>query len=198
MNNINILGNKQQNTINHKQIKAIGNNVINFWRLSHDNIITFGSNFKCNNIKIVIKGSNNKLIIHDNVRFTGHILIVGNNRTISIGENTTVQGAYILSRDADVFIGNNCMLSREIEIRSTDVHKIYDINTGEQLNHAKDVNIGEHCWIAARAIISKGTTIPNGCIVGASSFLNKTYPEENCIIAGIPGKIVKRNIRWER
>ncbi|HGC2240870.1 TPA: hypothetical protein ACIX70_005056, partial [Escherichia coli] len=53
----------------------------------------------------------------------------------------------------------------------------YDINTGNQVNHAKDINMGEYYWIVARAILSKGAIIPNGIIMGASSFLNKAYLE---------------------
>lgn len=37
--------------------------------------------------------------------------------------------------------------------------------------------MGEYYWIVARAILSKGAIIPNGCIMGASSFLNKAYSE---------------------
>lgn len=37
--------------------------------------------------------------------------------------------------------------------------------------------MGEYYWIVARAILSKGAIIPNGCIMGTSSFLNKAYLE---------------------
>ena len=57
--------------------------------------------------------------------------------------------------------------------------------------------MGEYYWIVARAILSKGAIIPNGCIMGASSFLNKAYLEWVHITAVISRKIVKRNIRWK-
>jgi len=198
MKNIIVNGNFSENEIVSSKIEALGNNQIKFWKKSSGNIVIFGNSFYCNNLNIVFKGSNNKLIIGDNVKFTGHILIVGSNRTVQIGNDTTAQGVYILSRDADVTIGNNCMFSREIEIRSTDVHKIYDLATGDRLNLARDINIGNNVWIAARAIISKGAIIPDGCVIGASSFVNKAFNIQNCIIAGIPAKIIKENIRWER
>lgn len=198
MKNIKITGNVSANTIQHLDFDAIGDNQINFWRQSSGNLIDFSANFYCNSLKIVIKGHNNKLIFGDDVKFTGHILIVGSNRIVEIGKNTTAQGVYILSRDEDVSIGSDCMFSREIEIRSTDVHKIYDINTGERLNPAKKIMIGDHVWIAVRVIISKGSVIPSGCVVGASSFVNKEFTIPNSIIAGTPAKVVKQNIRWER
>lgn len=175
-----------------------GNNAINFWRRSGRNTIEIGDNFTCNNVKITFKGNGSKLIIGNNVRITADILIVGDNRTVIIGDNTTMQGVYILSRQTDVRIGANCMFSREIEVRSTDVHKIYDLESGEQINLPGDVAIGDSVWVAARAFISKGASIPNGCVVGGGSFVNKAFDVENAIIAGSPAKIVKRNIRWER
>lgn len=168
--NIKIAGNVAENIIDYNEFEAVEEN--HFWRKSSGNFVVFGNNFYCNSLKIVFKG-NNKLIIGDNVKFTGHILIVGSNRTVEIGNETTAQGVYILSRDEDVSIGKDCMFSREIEIRSTDVHKIYDLTTGERLNLAKKITIGDHVWVAARVIISKGTIIPNGCVVGAASFVNK-------------------------
>ncbi|WP_160868280.1 acyltransferase [Pantoea sp. Taur] len=198
MKNIKITGNEGENTISAQEVNAVGENQFNFWRNSSGNTINIGANFYCNNLKIVFKGNNNSLIIGDNVKFTGHILVVGSNRRVIIGNNTTTQGVYILSRDENVTIGENCMFSREIEIRSTDVHKIYDLTTNERVNPAREIIIGNNVWVAARVIISKGATIPNGCVIGASSFVNKAFTEDNTIIAGTPAKVVKRNIRWER
>lgn len=125
-------------------------------------------------------------------------MIVGDNREVIIGDNSTSGSTYILSRHANVYIGQDCMLSREIEIRSSDVHKIYDKDTNKRINHASDVIIADNVWIAARFIISKGSTIPKGSVIGAASFVNKMFNEEHCVIAGSPAKVVKRNIRWER
>lgn len=196
--NIKITGNISENVIDHNEFEAVGENQIKFWRRSCGNKIVFGNNFYCNGLKIVFKGNNNNLIVGDNVKFTGHILIVGSNRRVEIGSDTTAQGVYILSRDEDVSIGKDCMFSREIKIRSTDVHKIYDLTTSERLNLAKKIMIGDHVWVAARVIISKGTIIPDGCVVGAASFVNKEFSIPNSIITGTPAKIVKENIRWER
>ncbi len=195
---IKIIGNKVGNSVEMSEGEFKGENQINFWRTSFNNEITIGGGCVFNGVKIVFKGNGNKLIIGANVRWTGHILIVGNNRIVTIGSDTTAQGVYVLSRDEDVEIGERCMLSREIEIRSTDVHKIYDLETNEHLNKAKKITIGNDVWIAARVIVSKGAVIPNNSVVGASSFVNKEFYESNVVIAGSPAKIVKKGVRWER
>ncbi|MDG9730413.1 acyltransferase [Ignatzschineria sp. RMDPL8A] len=196
--NFKIKGNISDNHFSVSTIETKGLNEIHFWRKSENNTLIIEEGCSFNKLKIVFKGNNNKLIIGANVRWTGHILVVGNNRLVTIGEGTTAQGVYILSRDEDVIIGKNCMFSREIEIRSTDVHKIYDLDTGERINPAKKVIIGDNVWIGARVIVSKGANIPNGCVIGASSFVNKKFETCNVIIAGTPAKVVKNNIIWER
>ena len=188
-----------RNKVTHgKGFVSKGLCTIDFWRESSGNTIIFGNNFEAKNLIIRFKGNNSKLIIGDDVKWSGYILIVGNNREVIIGNNSTSKEVYILARDADVTIGHDCMLSRQIEIRSSDVHKIYNLDTRERMNKASNVTIGNSVWIAAKATISKGAVIQNGCVVGAASFVNKAFTEENVVIAGSPAKIVKRNIYWER
>lgn len=167
--------------------------------LGKDNSISIRDGVCLNNVDITIKGNNNVLIIEENVRWTGRIIIVGANRTIKIGARTTAQGCYILSRDVDVSVGEDCMFSREIEIRATDVHKIYDAKTKQRINFPKsNVVIGNKVWIGARVMVSKNSIIPDGCIVGACSFVSKAFDVKNCIIAGSPAKMIKEDIYWER
>ena len=90
------------------------------------------------------------------------------------------------------------MFSREIEVRSTDVHRIFDRATGARVNPPAAVVVGSGVWVAARAFISKGSRIPDGSIVGAKSFVNNAFEEPNVIIAGTPAKVIKTNVRWER
>lgn len=193
------IGNLKKNSIEclGKTKTRMGSGVI-FWKNASNNKITFGKNFVSRQLWIIIKSNDCHLIIGDNVTFAGQIELHGVGRTLVIGNNTTVFGAVLICRDKDITIGENCLFSREIEIRSTDVHKIYDLDTKKRVNEPQDVVIGDHVWIGAKAFISKGARIPSGSIVGATSFVNKAFEEENVVIAGTPAKIVKRNIYWER
>lgn len=46
--------------------------------------------------------------------------------------------------------------------------------------------------------IGKNTKIPDDSIVGWGSIVTKVFHEPNIILAGIPAKIVKRGINWDR
>ena len=58
------------------------------------------------------------------------------------------------------------------------------------------VVIGYHVWIGNRAILLKGVHIPNDCIIGTASVVTKRFEEEHVCIAGVPAKIVKRDVSW--
>src|SRR5690606_7167657 len=98
----------------------------------------------------------------------------------------------------DVLIGSHCMLSREIEIRTSDSHSVLDRRNLKRLNMPASVTIGDHVWLGLRCIISKGATIPDDTIVGAGAFVNKPFDEPGIVLAGTPAQIVKRNITWQR
>jgi acetyltransferase-like isoleucine patch superfamily enzyme len=110
-----------------------------------------------------------------------------------------VQGAYLLVDEAaSIDIGKDCMLSTEIIIRTGDKHSILDMHTGERINPARDVCIGDRVWIGRCVQILKGTVLHPETVVGACSVVSKAFAEGNCVVAGVPAKIVKRGIRWDR
>lgn len=94
-------------------------------------------------------------------------------------------------------IGKDCMFSYGINIWTGDGHPIYDLTTEERINEDQDVIIGNHVWMGRNVSVHKGGVIPDGCVIGANSFVTKKFYESNCMIAGTPARIIKKNIRWE-
>lgn len=150
-------------------------------------------NISCkNNSQVIIKPFNN---------YIETTFVLDNNSELNIGEYTTIFRANIYQnwgKGTTVNIGRDCMLSHDIYIRTTDAHAIYNKQTNELINPNKNINIGDHVWIGAKTTILKGSTIPDNSVVGACSLINKAFEEENTVIAGIPAKIVKREIKWSR
>jgi len=54
------------------------------------------------------------------------------------------------------------------------------------------VTIGDNVWIGARTVILGGVSLAKGTIVAAGSVVKHSVTEENCTIAGVPAKIVRR------
>lgn len=162
------------------------------------NEVFFKSGVKCKG-KITIEGSGNVVIFGDGSFFRGRLIVRGNNQVVSIGSHSTFQSVYMLCQEnCNIKIGNWCMFSRDVEIRTTDAHSVVDAKTRERVNNPASVKIGNHVWVGVGSLISKGSQIPNDSIVGAYSFVNKKFTEENVLIAGTPAKIVRHGVTWNR
>ena len=120
-------------------------------------------------------------------------LLIGKN--FACGENLHISLNGIRRK---ISIGDNCMFSWNVYVWTTDGHLIFDKTTGERSSQEQNVVIGNHVWVGRHASVHKGAIVPDGCIVGANSFVTKAFRENNVILAGTPAKVVRRNIRWER
>ena len=97
-----------------------------------------------------------------------------------------------------IVIGKSVQIGKDVIIRTSDGHSIFNLEDKLPYNAPQDVIIGDNVWIGERSVILKGSTIPNNSIVGSCSIVCKKFEEENVILAGVPAKIVKRNIKWTR
>jgi len=50
--------------------------------------------------------------------------------------------------------------------------------------------VGRNCWIGAKATFLDGAEIGDGCVVAAGALVRGKFPN-NCIIGGVPAKILK-------
>lgn len=150
---------------------------------------------------IRIRGNNNRLVINEGC-FIGRqcsFWLEGNGNSIVVGKKTTMtQKCHFNAQEhnTQIIIGEDCMFSNTIVVRTSDSHPIYD-NDGVRLNPAKNVKIGNHVWIAPSSVVMKGAEINDGCVVGSHSMVNKIIPK-NCLVVGMPARIVKENIHWTR
>ncbi len=168
---------------------------------NQNQVITHGKT-TLRNLRIHINGNNNKLILNDGVKFyeMGHILFEGSNCTIEIGEKTTVGGASIFCTEDNtkINIGKDCMFGREIRLRTGDSHSILDNDTKKRINKSEDIIIGNKVWLGYHCNIMKGSVVSDNSIVGTFTIVNKKFLEKNVALAGIPAKVVKQNIDWDR
>jgi acetyltransferase-like isoleucine patch superfamily enzyme len=59
------------------------------------------------------------------------------------------------------------------------------------VEYAKEVTIGNDCWIGGSTVIMPGVTIGNGCTIGAGSVVTKDIPPFSVAI-GSPARVVKK------
>lgn len=192
-------GNTKENSISIGAGRCANKiNTLEYRNGADHNHIEIGDNFSYSNLKITFTGNHNKLVIGDNVKWSGFINIVGHGLTETIGSNSTGISVMIVCRDENVTIGSGCLFSRDVEIRSNDVHKIYALGSTERINKPGPVVIGDRVWIAAKVTVSKGVTIQHDSVISGFSFVNRSIEEPNVVIAGTPARIVTRGIHWKR
>jgi acetyltransferase-like isoleucine patch superfamily enzyme len=130
--------------------------------------------------------------------FKGWIRL-GQDATIRIGADVSTTNTVTMSavEGATITLGDDVMLASDNEIRADDAHPIFDVHTGERINPARDITIGNHVWIAKRAVVLGGSTIGAGSVLGFGSILKGRVPN-NCVAAGSPAKVVRKDVAWER
>ena len=68
---------------------------------------------------------------------------------------------------------------------------------GAVLNPSKPVYIGDHVWLGKGCAILKGVHIGSDSVIGMKSLVTKSI-ESNSIAAGMPAKVIKRRITWDK
>lgn len=151
------------------------------------------------NCNILIRGNNNKLYIEENCTIENTNIILDNeNSEIKIGRDTSIVKLLLVSLEPyKITIGENCMISYDVEIRNTDSHMIYSTLNKERINYGKEVVIGNNVWIGTRTMILKGVKIGDNSIIAAGSIVNKDI-NSNVIAAGVPAKEIKKDVFWTR
>ncbi|MEW9799424.1 acyltransferase [Alteromonas sp. CYL-A6] len=167
------------------------------------NKIKIGSSLNITGLIINLKGDNKEIIIGPSKKNISNLKIVsirGRDQRVLIGKNFGCGGCEIQMNDGKevVIVGEDCLFSWGIKIRTSDGHSVVDLDTGRAINLPEDVSIGNHVWVGEDARFLKGSIVPDNCIVGSASVITRAFTASNCVIAGFPAKVVKENVTWDR
>lgn len=164
-----------------------------------DNLIEIGDLTRMSDVEIFVKGDHNTIRIGKNNGFEGSSLwIEDDHNTIQVGEhNRFFKNSHIAALEGTtVVIGSDGLFAPGVEMRTSDSHSILDLD-GIRLNKAKSISVGDHVWIAAESVLLKGAAVPDNCVVGIRSLVNKPLEEENCLYVGSPVRKAKSGITWD-
>jgi hypothetical protein len=97
-------------------------------------------------------------------------------------------GIYLQNFKGIIIIGKGSYIGPNVGIITAN-HNPLDLDKHLQ---AKNVEIGEDCWIGMNSIILPGVSLGPRCIVAAGSIVTRSFPNGNCIIAGNPAETIKK------
>lgn len=168
--------------------------------------------------RVVITGDGNRLVIKDPFHAAALHLEMGEGSEILIDEGCHVgilsvhaprlgsvrvgarssfngQTRFLLHEPGRIDVGVACLFGPDIDLTVSDMHSVIDLESGQRINPARDITIGDRVWLGIGTFVGKGAEVGAGSVVGARSFLGGRVPS-NCLAAGAPARIVRENVSW--
>lgn len=165
-------------------------------------MVRIGSKCRFRNLTIEVLGNNNVIEIADSVMVYEryYISIKGDNCHCVIGDKTTIGSASLFMEESgtNITIGEDCMLGRDVCLSTTDFHSVLDNATGKRINYPESVSVGNHVWLGYGVTLGKGTSVADNSVVGEHAMVTKKFIQPNICLVGIPAKIIRENINWNR
>lgn len=126
--------------------------------------------------------------IGKNVRITNGRNIKFHVDSVNVFQNP---GGYFQCDTGKITFGKGCYVAQNVGI----ITRNHIPGKPEKYSPAKDVVIGDYCWLGMNVVILPGVHLGNRTTVGAGAVVTHSF-DGNCIIAGNPAKII-RNLSQE-
>ncbi|WP_199289134.1 DapH/DapD/GlmU-related protein [Cyanobium sp. FACHB-13342] len=115
-------------------------------------------------------------------------------KKLVFGENIQIGDRVHIAVAEKIIIGDHCLIASNVFISdhdhgSTDLDSMLIPPSARELITAP-IQIGHSCWLGQNVCILKGVTLGEHCIVAAGAVVTRSFPAFS-IIGGVPAKILK-------
>ncbi len=137
----------------------------------------------------IVFGNSSKIGAYSILTVTSHLSKFG--KGFKIGNNSAMGEFCHIGASGGVYIGDNVIMGQYISFHSEN-HNFQnkDIEIVDQGVTSKGIWLGNNIWVGTKVTFLDGTKIGNNCVIAAGAIVNKEFPD-NCVIGGIPAKIIK-------
>ncbi len=162
------------------------------------NLVTIGDGCRLRDLKIIVVGENLRVSIAEHCQLRGKIKVEDTGSQISVGAGTTMENGYLGAYEGtSITVGNDCMFSDQVGIRTGDMHSILDSVTQGRLNPSDSITIQPRVWLCRGVTVLKGCTIGSDTVVGGYSVVTGSLPA-GVLAVGSPAKVIRQGITWKR
>lgn len=164
----------------------------------NDNRIRVGAGCRFPNMRIDIRANHCVVEIGDGCVLIGEIHCRDNKTFLHVGPKTTAMGMKITMHEpGTIRIGTDCMFAGDVRMDTSDMHSVLDMATGDRINPAQDVEIGDHVWLGYGVYVMKGVRIGAHCVVGTGAIVTHDLPPQSLAV-GMPARVVRSGVTWDR
>ena len=194
-------------TLLRRKVKGSGNRVtapcallrkVSVHISGSNNTLIIGDFSVLKGVSVYIAGDNNTVIIGPWCHLNGtEICIEDSGNTVAVGEKTRFLGKTHLAaiEGTKIEIGRDCLFSGDVHFRTGDSHSVLD-KDGHRINPSGDITLGDHVWVGSKVTCLKGSRVAANSILAACALVTGQFEEPGCTLAGVPAKVVKRDINW--
>lgn len=162
-----------------------------------NNYVRIGKGCRLSNCVIRIFGDNNCVTLDDDCVAKNMEIWISDGGTVHIGHNSHFSGKIHIEciEGKKISIGERCLFSDEIVLRTGDSHSIIDLE-GKRINPSNDIVIGDHVWCGQQVVILKGAIVGVESVIGTRALVTGKQFPKGVVLAGSPAKVIKENISW--
>jgi len=103
-----------------------------------------------------------------------------------VGEHAAITNRHLIDCTSSVSIGRfTTFAGFHSQIIS------HSIDLEENRQSSKPVRVGDYCFVGTNCVLLGGSALPDFCVLGAKSLLNKNFTDSYQLYAGVPARPVK-------
>lgn len=115
-------------------------------------------------------------------------------KNVTIGKTVWVQQCCTFFDRGGITIGDNVFIAPKVNLITLNhVENPYQRSS----TVAKPIKIRDRVWIGTAATVMPGVTVGENSIIAAGAVVTKDVPP-NCVVAGVPAKIIKEIGEYEQ
>ena len=105
------------------------------------------------------------------------------NPQLIVGEHSAITHRHLLDCTNAITIGAFTTIAG---FQSQLISHTIDIKENRQTS--RPISVGDYCFVGSNSVLLGGAALPNYCVLGAKSLLNKSYTQTHRLYGGVPAR----------
>ncbi len=104
-----------------------------------------------------------------------------------VGEHSAITHRHLIDCTSSVVIGKfTTFAGFQSQILT------HSIDLEQNRQSSAPVSVGDYCFVGTNSVLLGGSALPDYCVLGAKSLLNKSFSETHTLYGGVPAQPIKK------